>query len=154
MSDAPEDRTRVETPYLQLVMQKLMINQALENMGLRNTQMIATLFDGITRHSPEGTAFKRRAEAVGWKEAVRERDLGTYDWTADRPINRALGRPHLGHTSRSAECFIDELRRGGRPWPAEAARRGLGDPWDLSPLRADIGTSMFPETIEHSGRRK
>jgi enoyl-CoA hydratase len=26
---------------------------------------------------------------VGWKEAVRERDLGTYDWTADRPINRA-----------------------------------------------------------------
>ena len=23
------------------------------------------------------------------KEAVRERDLGTYDWTADRPINTA-----------------------------------------------------------------
>jgi enoyl-CoA hydratase len=74
-------------PVNQLMMQKMMINQALENMGLRNTQMIATLFDGITRHSPEGTAFKRRAEAVGWKEAVRERDLGTYDWTADRPIN-------------------------------------------------------------------
>ena len=74
-------------PVNQLMMQKLMINQALENMGLRSTQMIATLFDGITRHSPEGTAFKRRAEKVGWKEAVRERDLGTYDWTADRPIN-------------------------------------------------------------------
>ena len=64
---------------------KLMINQALENMGLRTTQMIATIFDGITRHSPEGMAFKRRAEAVGWKEAVR--DLGTYDWTADRKMN-------------------------------------------------------------------
>jgi enoyl-CoA hydratase len=51
--------------------------------------MFATIFDGITRHSPEGMAFKRRAETVGWKEAVRERDLGTYDWTADRPINRA-----------------------------------------------------------------
>jgi len=74
-------------PVNQLMMQKLMINQALENMGLRSTQMIATLFDGITRHSPEGMAFKRRAEKVGWKEAVRERDLGTYDWTADRPIN-------------------------------------------------------------------
>jgi hypothetical protein len=24
-----------------------------------------TIFDGITRHSPEGMAFKRRAEAVG-----------------------------------------------------------------------------------------
>src|SRR5712691_1263639 len=74
-------------PINQLMMQKLMINQALENMGLRSTQMIATLFDGITRHSPEGVAFKRRAETVGWKQAVRERDLGTYDWTADRPIN-------------------------------------------------------------------
>jgi enoyl-CoA hydratase len=76
-------------PVNQLMMQKLMINQAFENMGLRTTQMFATLFDGITRHSPEGMAFKRRAEAVGWKEAVRERDLGTYDYTADRPINRA-----------------------------------------------------------------
>lgn len=74
-------------PVNQLMMQKLMINQALENMGLRNTQMIATLFDGITRHSPEGMAFKRRAESFGWKQAVRERDLGTYDWSADRPIN-------------------------------------------------------------------
>ena len=76
-------------PVNQLMMQKLMINQALENMGLHSTQMIATIFDGITRHSPEGMAFKRRAEETGWKEAVRERDLGTYDWTADKPINRA-----------------------------------------------------------------
>jgi enoyl-CoA hydratase len=76
-------------PINQLMMQKLMINQALENMGLRSTQMLATIFDGITRHSPEGMAFKRRAEAVGWKQAVNERDLGTYDWTTDKPINRA-----------------------------------------------------------------
>ena len=76
-------------PVNQLMMQKLMINHALENMGLRSTQMLATIFDGITRHSPEGMAFKRRAEAVGWKQAVNERDLGTYDWTADKPINRA-----------------------------------------------------------------
>lgn len=76
-------------PVNQLMMQKLMINQALENMGLRTTQMIATFFDGVTRHSPEGLAFERRAESVGWKEAVRERDLGTYDYTADRPMNRA-----------------------------------------------------------------
>jgi enoyl-CoA hydratase len=75
-------------PRNQLMMQKLMINQALENMGLHSTQMVATLFDGIARHTPEGAAFKRRAESVGWAQAVRERDLGTYDWTADRPINR------------------------------------------------------------------
>src|ERR1700730_15157728 len=73
----------------QLMMPKMMIKQALEKLGVRSTQMLATIFDGITRHSPEGMAFKRRAEAVGWKQAVNERDLGTYDWTADKPINRA-----------------------------------------------------------------
>jgi enoyl-CoA hydratase len=78
---------RISTvPRNQLMMQKLMINQALENMGLRNTQMIATLFDGITRHSPEGLMFKKRAETVGWKQAVQERDQGTYDWTTGKPI--------------------------------------------------------------------
>ncbi len=63
-------------PQNQLMMQKLMINQALYNMGLEGTQMLATLFDGITRHSPEGMAFKRRAEKVGFKRAVQERDSG------------------------------------------------------------------------------
>jgi enoyl-CoA hydratase/carnithine racemase len=38
--------------------------------------MYATLFDGMTRHSPEGVAFKARAEAVGFKKAVEERDSG------------------------------------------------------------------------------
>jgi len=74
-------------PINQLMMQKLVINQAIEAMGLINTQKLATVFDGITRHSPEGMAFKRHSEERGWKETVRERDRGTYDWTADRPIN-------------------------------------------------------------------
>jgi enoyl-CoA hydratase len=63
-------------PRNQLMMQKLMINQALDNMGLASTQMVATIFDGITRHSPEGVWFKERAEAVGFQQAVRERDSG------------------------------------------------------------------------------
>lgn len=63
-------------PRNQLMMQKLMVNQALENMGLASTQMLATLFDGVTRHSPEGVWFKQRAEEVGFQEAVRERDSG------------------------------------------------------------------------------
>jgi len=64
-------------PRNQLMMQKLMINQAYDNMGLATTQMLATLFDGITRHSPEGFAFKARCEQVGFKEAVKERDSGS-----------------------------------------------------------------------------
>jgi enoyl-CoA hydratase len=63
-------------PKNQLMMQKLMINQAYENMGLANTQMIATLFDGITRHTPEGLWFKRYAEAHGFHAAVDWRDGG------------------------------------------------------------------------------
>jgi enoyl-CoA hydratase len=63
-------------PRNQLMMQKLMINQALDNMGLASTQMLATIFDGITRHTPEGMWFKRRAEEVGFAQAVAERDSG------------------------------------------------------------------------------
>ena len=63
-------------PKNQLMMQKLMINQAYENMGLASTQMIATLFDGITRHSPEGMWFKAYSEEHGFHEAVRLRDSG------------------------------------------------------------------------------
>ncbi len=74
-------------PVNQLMMQKLVVNQAIEAMGLHQTQMFATLFDGVTRHSPEGLNFKARAEEFGWKQAARERDLGTFDWTQNRPIN-------------------------------------------------------------------
>ena len=63
-------------PKNQLMMQKLMINQAYENMGIANTQMVATLFDGITRHTPEGVWFKRQAEARGFHDAVAWRDSG------------------------------------------------------------------------------
>ena len=60
-------------------------------MGLHTTQMIATVFDGITRHTREGLNFKRRAEEKGWKHAVDERDQGTFDWTSYEPI-KANGR--------------------------------------------------------------
>jgi enoyl-CoA hydratase len=63
-------------PKNQLMMQKLMINQAYDNMGLAGTQMIATLFDGITRHTPEGFWFKRYAEQHGFHAAVKWRDSG------------------------------------------------------------------------------
>ena len=74
-------------PVNQLAMQKMLINQAIESTGLMNTQRLATLFDGMSRHSPEGMNFKHRAEAMGWKQAVAERDQGTFDWTLNRPIN-------------------------------------------------------------------
>jgi enoyl-CoA hydratase len=76
-------------PINQLAMQKMVINQAIEAMGLNETQRLATLFDGITRHSPEGMNFKMRSETVGWKQAVRERDEGTFDWTRNEEMPRS-----------------------------------------------------------------
>ncbi|WP_284227884.1 crotonase/enoyl-CoA hydratase family protein [Mycobacterium antarcticum] len=63
-------------PINQLAMQKLMINQAYDNMGLHGTQVLATLFDGITRHTAEGRWFKDFAERDGFHAAVAWRDSG------------------------------------------------------------------------------
>ena len=82
-------RRMATIPRNQLIMQKLMVNQALENMGLATTQILGTLFDGIARHSPEGINFKQRTETVGWKQAVKERDQGTFDWSANSTFNGA-----------------------------------------------------------------
>ena len=61
-------------PVNQLVMHKLLVNQALYAQGLHATQVLGTFFDGIARHTPEGFAFQQRAAEAGFKEAVRERD--------------------------------------------------------------------------------
>jgi enoyl-CoA hydratase len=72
-------------PINQLAMQKMVINSAVEEK-INQTQRLATLLDGMTRHSPEGLNFKARVEEVGWKQAVNERDNGTYDWTQNEPF--------------------------------------------------------------------
>ena len=73
-------------PINQLAMQKMVINQAVEAAGLAGTQQLATLLDGISRHSPEGHNFKNRVEEKGWKQATIERDEGTFDWTKNKLI--------------------------------------------------------------------
>jgi enoyl-CoA hydratase len=76
-------------PINQLAMQKLMINQAFDNMGLQGTQVLATLFDGITRHSPEGRWFQEFAETHGFHAAVRWRDSGRWIPDGGGPIPTA-----------------------------------------------------------------
>ncbi|MEK6326916.1 MAG: crotonase/enoyl-CoA hydratase family protein [Actinomycetota bacterium] len=61
-------------PVNQLVMHKLLVNQAVYAQGLHATQVLGTFFDGVARHTPEGYEFQRRAAEAGWGEAVRERD--------------------------------------------------------------------------------
>ena len=74
-TDALLDRIAT-VPRNQLLMQKMVVNQAIENMGLASTQTLATFFDGVTRHSPEGVWFKGLAEERGFAQAVRVRDSG------------------------------------------------------------------------------
>jgi enoyl-CoA hydratase len=63
-------------PRNQLMMQKLMINSAVDAMGLHATQTLATVFDGVARHSPEGVWFQQHAEDHGFHAAVEWRDSG------------------------------------------------------------------------------
>ncbi len=63
-------------PRNQLAMHKMVVNQVMLTMGLEQTQQLATVFDGITRHSPEGLWFRREAQAHGFKAAVQWRDSG------------------------------------------------------------------------------
>jgi enoyl-CoA hydratase len=66
-------------PSNQLHMMKVLINQAFEQMGLHTTQLIGTLLDGASRHTPEGAAFSQAAKA-DVRDAVRERDTPFGDY--------------------------------------------------------------------------
>jgi enoyl-CoA hydratase len=66
-------------PANQLHMMKVLVNQAFEQMGLHTTQLIGTLLDGASRHTPEGTAFSEAA-MVDVRKAVRERDTRFGDY--------------------------------------------------------------------------
>jgi enoyl-CoA hydratase len=63
-------------PKSQLAMHKMVVNQVMLTMGLEQTQSLATLFDGIARHDPDGLWFRRYAQAEGFKAAVQWRDSG------------------------------------------------------------------------------
>lgn len=86
-------------PRSHLAMHKLVVNQVMLNMGLEQTQMLATLFDGITRHNPEGLWFRRYAQQEGFKAAVEWRDSG-------RPIPE-------GDEARALVAQMDAARNAG-----------------------------------------
>jgi enoyl-CoA hydratase len=77
-------------PINQLQMLKLLCNHTAENMGLATSRLVGSLFDGIARHTQEGLDFVARAQAAGFRQAVRERDdpFGDYG-SGPRSKNRA-----------------------------------------------------------------
>ena len=69
-------------PANQLALNKLLINQAFENMGLRTTQLLGTLFDGITRHTEEAYQWVESFDTKGFREVISERDAPFGDYGA------------------------------------------------------------------------
>jgi enoyl-CoA hydratase len=65
-------------------MLKLLCNQTAEQMGFASSRLLGTLFDGIARHTQEGLDFVGRAGAVGFRQAVRERDDPFEDYGSRR----------------------------------------------------------------------
>jgi enoyl-CoA hydratase len=70
-------------PLNQLQMMKLLVNQAIEQMGLSSTQLVGTLLDGAARHTPEGLRFTAAAMA-DVRSAVAERDAPFGDYGQER----------------------------------------------------------------------
>jgi enoyl-CoA hydratase len=67
-------------PANQLALNKLLINQAYENMGLGTTQLLGTLFDGITRHTEEAYRWVEGFADKGFRETIRDRDRPWQDY--------------------------------------------------------------------------
>ncbi len=85
-------RRMARVPVNQLTMLKLLCNQTAENMGLASSRALGSLFDGIARHTQEGLDFVARANEVGFRQAVRERDDPFGDYGSGPRSKRRQGR--------------------------------------------------------------
>jgi enoyl-CoA hydratase len=62
-------------PLNQLQMMKWMLNDVARHQSQPDTsRLLGFVFDGVARHTQEGLDFVARAQEIGWRDAVRERD--------------------------------------------------------------------------------
>lgn len=62
-------------PLNQLQMMKWMLNDVARHQYQPDTsRLLGFIFDGVARHTQEGLDFVERAQEVGWREVIRERD--------------------------------------------------------------------------------
>ena len=82
-----------QCPTSQLAAMKLVVNQAFDNMGLLNTQMIGSILDGYMRHTAEGLQFVETAREKGVAAAIAERDAPFGDYSQAPPDEKPAGAP-------------------------------------------------------------
>jgi enoyl-CoA hydratase/carnithine racemase len=81
-------------PSSQLAAMKLIVNQAYENMGLRATQTLGPILDGLMRNTPAGLAFVAEAQTAGVRAATTRRDAPFGDYSA-APADRRPDPEHV-----------------------------------------------------------
>lgn len=72
-------------PASQLAAQKLVVNQAFENMGLRSTQLLGSVMDSMMRNTAEARSWIRVAEESGVAAAIEQRDGPFGDYSQAGP---------------------------------------------------------------------
>ncbi|MGA5461827.1 crotonase/enoyl-CoA hydratase family protein [Mycobacterium sp. NPDC050041] len=75
-------------PLSQLQAQKLIVNQAYENMGLASTQTLGGILDGLMRNTPDALDFIGTASDQGVRAAVERRDGPWGDYSQAPPERR------------------------------------------------------------------
>jgi enoyl-CoA hydratase len=75
-------------PLSQLQAQKLIVNQAYENMGLASTQTLGGILDGLMRNTPDALEFIDTASNQGVRAAIERRDGPWGDYSQARPERR------------------------------------------------------------------
>jgi enoyl-CoA hydratase len=75
-------------PLSQLAAMKLVVNQAYENMGLRATQTLGPILDGLMRNTPDAHAFIDKATSDGVRAATEARDARFDDYSTSGPERR------------------------------------------------------------------
>ncbi|WP_293838271.1 crotonase/enoyl-CoA hydratase family protein [Sphingopyxis sp.] len=75
-------------PQSQLAANKLVVNRAVEAMGLSQVQTIGCMFDGMMRNTPEALKFLELAEKEGVPAAAAARDRAFGDYSQADAENR------------------------------------------------------------------
>ena len=75
-------------PLSQLQAQKLIVNQAYENMGLASTQTLGGILDGLMRNTPDALQFIDTAANDGVRAAIEKRDGPWGDYSQAPPDKR------------------------------------------------------------------
>jgi enoyl-CoA hydratase len=81
-------------PLSQLRAQKLLVNQAYENMGMGATQVLGGILDGLMRNTPEALDFIDTAATQGVRTAVERRD-GPWGDYSQAPRHRQPDPTHV-----------------------------------------------------------